>query len=137
VSIPNRATFLPVPQVFILNQVCLPISRAFGGVYLVGSCLERRDYRDVDVRCIVSDSEYLRMFPGCFPACEALHSTWSVLCAAVSVYLQKLTGLPVDFQIQQQTDANTKYGNARRHPIGMFPNFETHVSDPPVSEGEG
>ena len=32
--------------------------------YLVGSALERQDWRDVDVRFIMSDEEFRKQFPG-------------------------------------------------------------------------
>lgn len=114
----KRANYLPVPHVFNLNQACMVLAQAFEyGVYLVGSCLHKRDYRDVDVRAILADDEYDRLFPGI--GNEQHHPLWSLMCASISLYLEKATGLPIDFQIQKQSEANEKYKGAR-HALGMF-----------------
>ena len=60
----KRANWLPAPAFFNLNQACRVLTEAFGHhVYLVGSSLARRDHRDVDVRCILPDEEFDRLFP--------------------------------------------------------------------------
>lgn len=125
----TRANYLPVPHVFNLNQACMVLSQAFEyGVYLVGSCLHKRDYRDVDVRAILSDDEYDRLFPGI--VIEQHHALWSVMCASISLYLEKATGLPIDFQIQKQSEANRKYPG-ERHALGMFMyRHQQHKTDP-------
>lgn len=132
----KRANYLPVPHVFALDQACMVLAEAFDhGVYLVGSCLHKRDYRDVDVRAIVSDETYERMFPGV--VIEQHHPLWSVMCASISLYLEKASGLPIDFQIQKQSDANAKYPG-ERHALGMFLVYRQHKTDPaPPEEGEG
>jgi len=113
----ERANWLPAPHFFNLNQACCVIAQAFnGGVFLVGSCLERRDYRDVDVRAILDDEEYDRLFPDCHQQHNAL---WSVMCSSISLYLSQHSGLPVDFQIQKRSKANeTEHG--RRNALGLF-----------------
>jgi hypothetical protein len=63
-----RAHWIPAPHFFNLNMACVPVSEALGfGCFLVGSALVRRDFRDVDVRAIVSDGEWARLFPGANP----------------------------------------------------------------------
>lgn len=72
-----RASYLGVPEAFQLDQACLVLTDAFGPhVYQVGSSLQRRDYRDVDVRVILPDDEFDRMFPGVTPSghCSARRS---------------------------------------------------------------
>ena len=106
----QRANHLPAPHYFNLNLACVPLLAAFdGGVYLVGSCLERADYRDVDVRAIISDAEYARLFNGH----GALDALWSIMCASIALWLSERTGLPIDFQIQQQTEANATHDGTR------------------------
>lgn len=130
----KRANYLPVPHVFNLNQACMVLSEAFGyGVYLVGSSLHKRDYRDVDVRAILPDEEYDRLFPGI--GIEQHHPLWSVMCASISLFLEKATGLPVDFQIQRQTEANEKYKGAR-HALGMFVYRSHHKTEPAPPDHE-
>ncbi len=120
----TRANFIGAPAFFNLNQACRVISDAFGfgSVFLVGSALDRRDFRDVDVRCILDDVEYGRLFPGIRPP-SYLNPLWSLLCSSISLYLSQHSGLPVDFQIQQQTAANEMY-NGKRSAIGVFVNAD-------------
>lgn len=87
--------------------------------YLVGSAIERRDYRDVDVRVLLADDEFDRLFPGASPAPQH-NALWSLLCASISDWLASATGLPVDFQVQRQTDANEQY-RGERMPLGIYP----------------
>ncbi len=129
----DRAHYLPAPHAFNLNMACIPVAQAFDGFgcYLVGSALERRDYRDVDVRCIVSDEEWARLFPGATPNAGQLHPLWSILCASISLYLSQHTGLPVDFQVQQQTHASETFPKGMRHPLGLL------LAAKPTEHGEG
>lgn len=119
---PKRANYIGAPHFFELNNACRVLVDAFGyHIYLVGSALDRRDYRDVDVRAILPDEEYARLFPG-LSGNPSLNAMWSLLCSSISLWLAQRTGLPIDFQIQQQTEANAANAHRRgkRHPLGMF-----------------
>lgn len=123
-----RANYLPAPHYFALNQAATLINAAFGvfGCYLVGSALERQNYRDVDVRLILEDAAYDRWFGPSSGQHESggVHDPlWSLLCLAVSEWLKAQTCLPVDFQIQRQTQANEKHSRkdgCKRVPLGIF-----------------
>ncbi|MFA5056531.1 MAG: hypothetical protein WC485_00320 [Opitutaceae bacterium] len=95
---------------------------AFGTfAYQVGSSLpgdKERAWRDVDIRIILSDAEYAAMFPGCDPRNEHLCDKWCAFVMAFSTLGRGITGLPIDFQIQQQTYANEHY-NGPRSSIGI------------------
>lgn len=105
----NRANFLPAPAAFDLNHASLVITAAYGhNLYLVGSCLTKRDHRDVDLRLILPDEEYDALFPRC-PRAQQLDARWSLFCAAISEWLRARTGLPIDFQVQRQSHANEEY----------------------------
>jgi len=97
----TRASFLTVTQSFNLNLACKPVAAAYGNVYLVGSVMDRRDYRDVDLRTILADDE--------FDAHFALRPVLDLVNTAVSTWLTERTGLPIDFQIQRMTDANREF----------------------------
>jgi hypothetical protein len=85
---------------------------AFGHCpYLVGSVLHTTEWRDVDVRLILPDDEYEKMFPDCDPRDEHRCSKWVALCIAFSCLGKEMTGLPIDFQIQQQTHANKEFAD--------------------------
>lgn len=122
----KRANYLPAPHFFALNQACDFLNRALGGFgcYLVGSSLERRDYRDVDVRFILPDEEFDWMFrvrPGDAESGVGgwLNPLWSLMCLSISVWLREQTKLPIDFQIQRQTQANEKHSGTRSA-LGIF-----------------
>lgn len=78
------------------------------GIVQVGSSLEHKDFRDVDVRAILADADYVSLPRG----------VRKLLNITVSVYLQQTTGLPVDFQIQHMFSANDKYGDRPRSALG-------------------
>ena len=107
---------------FALELACQHINAALGdyGCFLVGSVLERPDWRDVDVRFIMADAEFSALFPKVEIDCPTWEHDpkWLLLNTAISDWLTRHTGLPVDFQIQPQTFAN-KWHDKPRHAIGM------------------
>lgn len=101
--------YIDRPTLWALNEACRPIRAAIDMPYLVGSVMERPDFRDVDVRVILDDEEY-----------DATpEAVWTLLGFLASRHLAAVTGLPVDFQIQRRTDANAAYGNRPRNPLGI------------------
>jgi hypothetical protein len=116
----DRANYLPAPEYFLLNQACLAVHSGLGGFgcYLVGSSLVRRDYRDVDVRYILDDERFDALFPGAAGQPQ-LNALWSLMCSSIALLLKQQTGLPIDFQIQRQTDANAKFSGPRSA-LGIF-----------------
>jgi hypothetical protein len=98
--------------VFLLDEACRPIRQAFGTPpYLVGTAFTQRDFRDVDVRLILDDLAYDRLATGGLQLSPFLG-------LAIGEYLAARTGLPVDFQIQRQTEANAAH-NGPRNPLGV------------------
>jgi hypothetical protein len=118
-----RAHYIGAPEFFHLNMLCQIVNSAFGdyGTYLVGSALKTRNYRDVDLRHIMADEQFDKMFPsaGANPYYDAY---WSLVCSAISEWLSKRSGLPIDFQIQKQSDANKQYPSPAhpRNAVGLF-----------------
>jgi hypothetical protein len=108
----HRASYLTVPQQYALNVACRPLASLGYGTFHVGSSLERADYHDVDLRCIVPDEEYDQHFDGN----EELRL---FLNAAVSEWVAARTGLPIDFQFQRASEANEFDG--RRNGVGATP----------------
>lgn len=104
---------------FALEQACKDINDAFGGYrcYLVGSALERGDWRDVDVRYIMEDEEFSVLFPNAGQQWEQ-DPRWLLLTVSISERLSRITGLPIDFQIQPQTHANERH-TGMRSAIGL------------------
>ena len=84
----------------------------FGHVpYQVGSSLTRKDWRDVDVRLMLPDAEFSALF-GPRHSAETNRKLAAVTLAFATLG-EKLTGLPIDFQIQPLTWANNTYNGPR------------------------
>lgn len=104
----SRVNYLTVSENASLKLAAEPIDKAFPdslGIYHVGSSCTRKDYRDVDVRLILPDEEFERLFGKVKPTPARLN-LWFLVCWALSEWMQKRTGLPIDFQIQSQAMAN-------------------------------
>lgn len=100
------------PNWVLLHQFGRMISDMFGEYpYLVGSALKTTKWRDVDVRLILSDEDYLIQFGD--PNASRPSRKLMLTNLFYSIAGQKLTGLPIDFQVQQQTDANKKFPGKR------------------------
>lgn len=114
-----KAIYIGAPACFALELECRHICDAFDGYgcYIVGSCLERPDWRDVDVRFIMSDDAFKSLFPSAGRHWEH-DSRWLLITTSISQRLSNVTGLPIDFQIQPQTHANERY-QGRRSAIGF------------------
>lgn len=117
-----KGVYIGAPACFALEQACQHINRAFEsyGCYVVGSALERADWRDVDVRMIMADSDFHRLFPDASPneGSWEFDPRWLLLTVSISLWLSKMTGLPVDFQIQPQTHANNVH-KGKRNAVGL------------------
>ena len=114
------------PACFALEIACKAVREAFadqcefGGIYVVGSCLERADWRDVDVRLMMDDASFRILFPD-----AAMHNAawefdprWTLMTVAISQWMKAQTGLPIDFQFQPMTFAN-EHHHGRRNAIGL------------------
>ena len=108
-----------MPQWILLNRFGKLVKDAFGEYpYLVGSAVEGKQWRDVDVRLILEDDVYAAMFGS--PKDEATNKKWLALCLAFALLGKEMTGLPIDFQIQQQSDANAKYPGKHRSSLILY-----------------
>lgn len=101
----------------LLEDWAIHLRRMFGTPFLVGSVLTTRDYRDVDVRVLLDSGEWEALFPG-LEDTDPRDAKWSGICTAISVWGQKVTGLPVDFQIQPRDKANEQF-DGRRNAMGL------------------
>lgn len=101
-------------QMFLLDLACKPIWETYSGdLYLVGTANQRGEYRDVDVRLILSDKRFDRLR-------KAIGLDGIALMGLTTgQYLASLTGMPIDFQVQRRTEANEKHPGKTRNPIGL------------------
>ncbi len=122
-----------MPTALLLNEFGNLVFKAFGEVpYLVGSALsEKAGWRDVDVRLILPDAVYSEMKLG-RPDNPHSNAKWASLCLAYSALGKAMTGLPIDFQIQQQTWANKTFPGNRS---ALFAVYEAHERAEVRSDG--
>jgi hypothetical protein len=109
----HRVSYLTVSQAYNLNCACQPVASIGYGTFHVGSSLTRPDYHDVDLRCILPDDEYDRMFES-----DRGDQFLAFLNTAISEWIASRTGLPIDFQFQRATQANEKF-MGRRNGVGF------------------
>ena len=116
----RKGIYIGAPACFELERCCQDLRRAFSGngIYLVGSALKRSDWRDVDIRMMLSDEEFDALFPDAGERWES-DPRWIILTVSISQWMSKLTGLPIDFQFQRTKHAN-EHHDGPRSAMGMF-----------------
>ena len=118
-AVVTKPNHIGAPACFKLEQCCQMLTDAFGhyGVYQVGSSLEHPNWRDVDVRYILPDDEFTKLFP--LAGAHWEHDPrWLILNVAIAEWLRSQTGLPIDFQFQPQTHANERH-KGQRNALGL------------------
>jgi hypothetical protein len=115
-----------MPTALYLDEFGAMVSAAFDGEtpYHVGSSLTGKSWRDVDVRLILADEDYERLGFG-DPAHPHQNAKWVALVKAFAALAREMTGLPVDFQIQQRTRANATE-DGPRSALGIHTYFRHH-----------
>ena len=73
-----------------------------------------KPYRDVDVRLVLPDEDFDALFK------DRPLAFWELLCFSICTHLRIETGLPIDFQIQRRTEANEKFSDKGRNPLGLL-----------------
>jgi len=110
----KHAPGIGMPASLYLHDFGQAILEAFGEIpYHVGSSMPgsgRPSWRDVDVRLILPDARYESDGYG-DPERPHDSAKWVAMVKAFSLLGRHMTGLPIDFQIQQMTQANKEYGS--------------------------
>jgi hypothetical protein len=110
-----------MPAALFLNDFGAFVYHAFGEwPYHVGSSVDGKLWRDVDVRLMLADEIYERLGFG-DPKHPHSNARWVAFCAAFSALGNQMTGLPIDFQIQTLTNANAEFGGCVRSALGTGP----------------
>lgn len=106
-----------MPAALKLDEFGAHVDSVFGWNPMhVGSSLKnKRDWRDVDVRLILPDDEYEAWGFG-DPRYPEFNEKWVAMVLAFSALGREMTGLPIDFQIQQMTRANNMYADRAEYP---------------------
>lgn len=111
----DRVNFLTVSENASIKLAAEPIERAFKGcygIYHVGSSISKPTYRDVDIRLVMEDEQFDALF-GPTRATPANLDRWFLICWSLSEWMQKRTGLPIDFQIQRFSETKQYRGQPR------------------------
>ena len=116
----SRATFLHISDGELLNDWGRHLFATFHFQHMpyhVGSSLTRADWRDVDVRVMVPDDAYAQ-----------ITTLFDVrrLNLALSLWGQKVTGLPIDCQVQCISEGNGEHGGLRRSALGLDTDKHRH-----------
>lgn len=91
------------PQSAILKMWARAVSELFGEmVYQVGSSVDSKDWRDVDVVVMLPKAK----FDHWIGPQDMMGVRWQYLCTAISCWGKEITGLPIDFKIQEVEWAN-------------------------------
>jgi hypothetical protein len=126
----RKVSYIGAPACFALEMACKQVVDAFrpkgegrhGQTYVVGSSLERADWRDIDIRLVMDDESFADLFPNVRldtgSATWEFDPRWTLITVSVTAWLRQQTGLPIDFQIQPMTFANEKH-KGQRHAIGL------------------
>ena len=112
----NPWCHLDAPALTDLDLASVMVCEILDTPYLVGSCLNRPDYRDVDIRVILDDERYDALFP----RPNRIDPLRHLIEKALTDHYVAATGLRIDFQIQRQTEANDRHPGVR-HPLGVYP----------------
>lgn len=106
----TRATSLGPQDIFLLDQWGRQLQEAFTETpYLVGSVARAEEgWRDVDVRMLIP-----MVFRTRKPKVLALRT----MNVALSLWGRQVTGLPIDFQIQEPEEFH-RYDGEIRNPLG-------------------
>ena len=124
-----RDCFLGFVDIAALEHALIIVSEAFNeDCWLVGSATRRRDYRDVDVRMIMSDAKFNAVF-GEYRG-HRWNPFWSLTMASISERLSRITCMQVDFQIQTRTHADATYAKGARVGLSKFKFSRMHNSPP-------
>lgn len=99
--------YLDAPTLLDLESQTSQLRRAFDPypLLLVGSCLSSPEFNDVDLRVIMDDADFDRIFG---PAKEHHNSElWCCVCLAISKQLSANTGLKIDFQVHKRSNVRS------------------------------
>lgn len=117
--VPN--SYVGMPAHMKLEAFGDEIWSAFGQpAYLVGSATRSKHWRDVDVRLILSDGEWIALGLSDWRRPSQCRK-WRALCLAFSALGRDMTGLPIDFQIIHQQKSTDFYSGETRVCIGLVP----------------
>lgn len=116
----KKRSGIGMPESLYLSLFGDLLLSAFGEMpYQVGSSLNGETWRDVDIRIMFDTEEYQKWGFG-DPESPHTNAKWVAFTMAFSLLGQKITGLPIDFQIQDTDWANKKYDRPHHSRSALF-----------------
>jgi hypothetical protein len=117
------------PAIYYLHEFGRLVRTVFGEYpFLVGSCLRSKSPRDIDVRVQLSQKRFIELFQLADNENAGSAGTpYAVLCMAFSALGERMTGLPIDFQVQYPGWSN-HFLEQPRVELGRDPVTFTHFS---------
>lgn len=113
--------YVGMPAALMLDEFGSQVWSAFGELpYQVGSSVRGKVWRDVDVRLMLDRADWDRLELG-DPLFPERSGKWVSLCMAYAALGRSMTGLPIDFQIQETSRVQKLYRNKPRVPLGLVP----------------
>lgn len=110
----RRGSSLGPAEMFILNQWAAALRVVFEEPpILVGSVTRAEAWRDVDVRLMLDQDRWDTLTN------HGDADQLQILNVAFTMWGQRCTGLPIDFQFQQVDEANAEYPTGQRIPLGF------------------
>ena len=112
-NVDKKRAGIGMPATLYLQRFGDLLWDAFGEVaYQVGSSLSAPTWRDVDVRIMLDDEKYAALGFG-DPTRPHENGRWCAYTLAFCAIGRQITGLPIDFQIQDTTTANGQHKGQR------------------------
>ena len=122
-------------KALLLEQFGQLVLAAWGDLgYLVGSSQRGELWRDIDVRVMLSNEEYARHFGTVWQEGKRHQDPrWRAEMLAWSVLGERITGLPIDFQVERLSEADALHPDEPRNPIGVSFNVSWAATPEPTS----
>lgn len=115
-------------QHLLLDQFGQLVYAAWGAVgYRVGSSVrDGETWRDIDIRVMLDTQDWERRFQRSSDSGDEVihesrhrHPGWRAEMLAWATLGERITGLPIDFQVEQADWANEAFPTEPRNPIGF------------------
>jgi hypothetical protein len=100
---PRFFGYVGMPRALYLKMYAEFIDDIFDtNIYLVGSALKRKNWKDIDVVAVLSDQRWESYGFG-DPQKRFYNKRWAAYCMSLSSFGKQLIGCEVDFQIHQES----------------------------------
>lgn len=100
---PRFLGYVGMPRALYLEMYARYLKDIFNAdVYLVGSVLKTKSWKDIDIIVVLSDNEWERYGFG-DPQKRFKNKRWAAYCMGLSCFGKQLVGCEIDFQIHQES----------------------------------